>query len=195
METQLTCDYLDLSKQNASDMLLNCVRDNSKGYDFNCRQDNAIKNSTNLEDSNSPFKRGMDQGFNNPLDSFKEGFTSDIFPVDNGMGVSSVPDGKCPDGFTNKNGRCVQVCTNCKYRDNMRSQEFNEADPCFPNGVYDGITNEGNIKCTCGLNNNYCPEKFTNTYTTDGMLFYNNKIKNNIGVVDHISRLFYFEQL
>ena len=55
METQFTCDYLDLSKQNASDMLLNCVQDNSKGYDFNCSYDNAIENSTNLKDSNSPF--------------------------------------------------------------------------------------------------------------------------------------------
>ena len=194
METQLTCDYLDLSKQNASDMLLNCVQDNSRGYDFNCSYGNAIENSTNLKDSNSPFKRGVDQGFNNPIDN-KEGFTSDIFYVNNGPGVSNVPFGKCPDGFTNKNGMCVQVCMNCKYRDNMRSQEFNEADPCFPEGVYDGITNEGYIKCTCGLNNNYCSEKFTDTYTTDGMLFYNNKIKNNIGIVDHISKLFYFEQL
>ena len=77
----------------------------------------------------------------------------------------------------------------------MKSQEFNEADPCFPEGVYNGITNEGDIKCSCGLNDKYCSEKFVNQYTTDGMLFLNQTIKNNVGVVDSVSNLFLFEQL
>jgi len=192
MEQRINCDYLDLSKKNASDMLLNCINDPSKGYDFNCN------NFTNYQESNSPFIRGKDQGFNNPLKSNisgVEGFTN--FYTDNGPGVSNVPPGQCPDGYTNKDGICVQVCTSCKYRDfdKNKSKIFNEADPCFPEGVYDGITNDGNIKCTCGFNDKYCSEKFTDAYTADGVLFQNNIIKNNIGVIDHISKLFYFEQL
>jgi len=185
MDDRFQCDYLDLSKQNASDMLLNCVQNKDKGYDFNC-QSNKITN----ESSNSVFQRGIDQGFNGT-----EGFTSKIFFTDNGPGKSTVTEGICPDGYTNKNGVCVQVCMGCKYRDNMKSQEFNEADPCFPEGVYNGVTNEGKIKCTCGLNDKYCTDEFVNMYTTDGVLFLDNTIKNNIGIVDAVSKLFYFEQL
>ena len=65
---------------------------------------------------------------------------------------------------------CVQVCSGCKYNDNMKSQEFNEYDKCFPNGVYDGITKDGVIKCTCGENNQYCKDNFIN-----GFIF-NNRI-------------------
>ena len=53
---------------------------------------------------------------------------------------------------------------NCKYNERTygKSKEFNEADPCFPNrGVYDGITNQGLTKCTCGNNNQYCGDNFT----------------------------------
>ena len=185
------CDYLDLSTQNASDMLLKCVQVKGKGYDFNCSDGSDGLNR--LEGPNV-FQRGIDQGFNGT-----EGFTSKIFYTDNGPGKSVVPEGTCPDGYTNKNGTCVEVCMGCKYRDNMKSQEFNEADPCFPEGVYDGVTNDGTIKCTCGLNDKYCTDKFTkkftNMYTTDGALLQNNVIKNNIGVVDAVSNLFYFEQL
>lgn len=190
MEQRIDCDYLDFSKKNASDMLLNCINDPSKGYDLNCN------NLTNYENSNSSFVRGKEQGFNNPIElNNKEGFTN--FYTDNGPGVSNVPFGQCPDGYTNKDGICVQVCTSCKYRDfdDKKSKIFNEADPCFPEGVYDGVTNDGSIKCTCGFNDKYCSEKFTDAYMADGVLFQNNNIKNNIGVMDHISKLFYFEQL
>ena len=44
----------------------------------------------------------------------------------------------------------------------MKSQQFNEADPCFPEGTYNGITNEGYIKCTCGSNNQYCSTTLVN---------------------------------
>ena len=62
----------------------------------------------------------------------------------------------------------IQELTNTKkdeYKDNMKSQEFNESDPCFPNGVFDGYTNSGDIKCTCGLNNKYFSQRFTNNFS------------------------------
>ena len=189
MEDRFNCDYLDLSKQGASDMLFNCVQDRSKGYDLNCRSDYV---DTKQNQNNLAIKRGIEQGFNGV-----EGFTSKIFYTDNGPGESTIKEGQCPDGYSycSISKKCVQVCMGCKYRDNMKSQEFNEADPCFPNGVYNGVTNEGNIKCTCGLNDKYCPDKFINQYTTDGTLFLNQGIKNNVGVVDSVMNLFLFEQL
>ena len=77
----------------------------------------------------------------------------------------------------------------------MRSKEFNEADPCFPEGVYDGVDKYGNIICTCGSNNTYCSQEFTNQFTADGNMFYDNKIKNTLGITDSISKLFDFSSL
>ena len=77
----------------------------------------------------------------------------------------------------------------------MKSKEFNEADPCFPQGVYDGIASNGEIKCTCGDDNQYCSDRFSNQFTADGSLFYNQKMKNTIGLTDTVSKLFYFGQL
>ena len=93
-----------------------------------------------------------------------EGFQNkDIFITDNGLGESSIPKGECPEGYTRcpDSGKCIQACIGCVYRDNMKSREFNEADPCFPNGVYDGVTNDGFVKCTCGKDNKYCSDDFT----------------------------------
>ena len=170
MEKRFSCDYLDLSKQGASDMLLNCVQDKSKGYDLNCRSDYV---DTKQNQNNLAIKRGIEQGFNGI-----EGFTSKIFYTDNGPGESYVEDGVCPDGFSycSKSKKCVQVCMGCKYRDNMKSMDMNEYDPCFPNGVYDGITNSGDVKCTCGNNNKYCSDNMIKKFTSDGTLIDNNKI-------------------
>ena len=44
----------------------------------------------------------------------------------------------------------------------MKSRDFNEADKCFPEGVYDGINSAGVLKCTCGQDNRYCSEQFLN---------------------------------
>ena len=69
---------------------------------------------------------------------------------------------------------------NCKYNQRTygKSKEFNEADPCFPNkGVYNGITNRGFIKCTCGQNNQYCSDSFT----TDGSFKLGNNVILSIG--------------
>jgi len=50
----------------------------------------------------------------------------------------------------------------------MKSQEFNEFDKCFPNGVYDGIDKDGNIKCNCGKENKYCSNNFLKHIELDG---------------------------
>ena len=73
----------------------------------------------------------------------------------------------------------------------MKSQIFNEADPCFPNGVYDGVDNDGNTQCTCGPTNTYCPKTFVNSFGADGTYLYDRGYRSAIGLTDAISRLFH----
>ncbi len=132
--------------------------------------------------------------------STKEGYQNykDKFITDNGLGESQIPRGQCPEGYSKSpvSGQCIQKCIGCVYRDNMKSREFNEADPCFPNGVYNGITNEGNIKCTCGRDNKYCPDNFVkNIFTADGMLMKGQKIMMNTGLTRDVSDLFNLSQI
>ena len=129
-----------------------------------------------------------------------EGFQNknNVFVTDNGLGKSSIPYGQCPEGYSRcqKTGKCIQKCIGCVYRDNMKSREFNEADPCFPEGTYNGITNEGYIKCTCGSQNQYCSDDFVkNIFTTDGMMMSGQKIIMNVGNTNAISDLFNFDYL
>ena len=138
----------------------------------------------------------------NPLININltEGFQNkkNVFVTDNGPGKSSVPYGLCPEGYSRcqKTGKCIQKCIGCVYRDNMKSREFNEADPCFPEGTYNGITNEGYIKCTCGSQNQYCSDDFVkNIFTTDGMMMSGQKIIMNVGNTNSISELFNFDYL
>jgi hypothetical protein len=49
----------------------------------------------------------------------------------------------------------------------MKSQEFNEYDKCFPNGVYNGVDRDGNTKCTCGAKNQHCSNEFVSELVTD----------------------------
>jgi hypothetical protein len=133
----------------------------------------------------------------------KEGYANysdrgNIFATDTGLGSLQLQDGKCPDGYAKCpiTGRCVQKCIGCVYRDNMKSREFNEADPCFPEGVYDGIDNYGNIKCTCGKDNRYCSDSFTeNIFTADGMMMMGKKIIMNTGLTNGINDFFGIGQL
>lgn len=190
-EESFICEYMDASVRPATDMLYNCVQDPSKGYDFNCRNDvdDVDRKNTSYTD-NLSYQRGF------VTSGQTEGFTN-MFITDNGPGKSTIRNGKCPQGYTRcpKTGRCIQTCIGCSYRDGMKSKDFNEADPCFPQGVYDGLTNDGEIKCACGTNNKYCSDRFTNQFTADGSLFYNQKIKNTLGLTDTVSKLFYFGQL
>lgn len=188
------CGYLDANSQNSSDMNLTCIKDKSKGEDKLC-----TSNYRKLHDNiafNSQFisiKRGMNAGYGiRPYNSEEttknkdiskttgdiiEGYTNmnSSFVVPPGPGAVNVEE-KCREGFTYDGSKCVQVCTNCKYRDGMKSQEFNEFDKCFPNGVYNGVSKDGSRRCTCGKNNQYCSDKLVDDlYPAGGFL---NDIKN-----------------
>ena len=225
MEEQKRCFYLDSDFQPASDMLRKCVGDNNSQYRFNCGEDpmrqvlpSEVKETARMNDIS--IQRGItefhvsdfegdnvitrpkvsENNTNQLIDiNLTEGFQnkSNIFVTDNGPGKSSVQYDQCPEGYSrcHKTGKCIQKCIGCVYRDNMKSREFNEADPCFPQGVYDGVTVDGDIKCTCGDEDKYCSERFVNQFTAEGSFSYNNKTKNTIGLTDSISKLFYFGQL
>ena len=226
MEEQGRCFYLDSDYQPASDMLRKCVKDNNSPYMFNCgdnplRQEKSsdIKETARMNDIS--IQRGFsyynidnhnvnvfskkpiikNQSKSNVLENIGiEGFknSENKFISDNGLGKSSIPIGECPEGYSRdlSSGKCIQKCINCVYRDNMKSREFNESDPCFPNGVYNGVTNEGFIKCTCGADNQYCSNNFIkNMFTTDGMMISGQKIIMNTGVTRTIDELFNFDYL
>ena len=50
----------------------------------------------------------------------------------------------------------------------MKSQEFNEFDKCFPQGVYNGVNKDGSRRCTCGKNNQYCSENLLDSFYPAG---------------------------
>ena len=165
------CLYLNGEKDNAESMLDECIN-GSDDLDWPCTGQESIDQSIlsrNLErpsgdNSSVELKHSLTipTKINKKEDSSssssgKEGFTN--------MGEHYVRPGDCPDGYfwCTKSNKCKQVCMNCKYneRTHGKSKEFNEFDPCFPNrGVYNGITNKGLTKCTCGKNNQYCNEIF-----------------------------------
>lgn len=222
MEEQSRCFYLDSDYQPASDMLRKCVGDNTSPYRFNCGDDpmrqempEDVKETARMNDI------AIQRGFsyynvdNHNVNSFSdkpniikkpsntmnsygvEGFQNQ-FITDNGLGESSIPKGECPEGYSRDlvSGKCMQKCIGCVYRDNMKSREFNEADPCFPNGVYNGLNSDGFIKCTCGRDNKYCSDNFIkNIFTTDGMMISGQKIIMNTGLTKKVDEMFNFNYL
>ena len=225
MEEQKKCLYLDSEFQPASDMLRGCVGDKKSPIFFNCgdnpmRQElpsdlirtakipdiaiqrgfafyNIDNHNINSLVSSSVVKDPVIKKSNNTYGL--EGFQNkDIFITDNGLGESNISKGECPEGYSKdlNTDECIQKCIGCVYRDNMKSREFNEADPCFPNGVYNGLSNEGFIKCTCGKDNKYCSDNFVNNiFTTDGMMVSGKKIIMNTGLTNAIDNLFNFKYL
>jgi hypothetical protein len=203
----LTCGYLDASVQPASYMLNKCVQDPSRGYDFHCRDTGQTEK---LSEMNSlAIQRGHEQGIeahaapslSQRIGSMMghEGFANPkpVFQTDNGLGESTIPQGECPQGYKRcpTTGTCIQVCVGCDYKDNMKSKDFNEGDPCFPNGVLAGYTNSGEVTCTCGSNNKYCSSTVTNLFGTDGSYTYNHRTKPTIGFPHTLEKLFLFDQL
>ena len=206
------CDYLDFNSRSSADMLLKCIGDKNIGKDGLCTSDytrlydNISRNSENIM-----IKRGMDAGYGllpnqkrepnrkrEPNKDREPNKKIEGFITGDGLGESFVEPNTCPDGYRwcSKSLKCVQVCTNCKYNDGMKSKEFNEADKCFPNGVYDGISNDGKIKCTCGNNNQYCADNsYSVVFTTDGSYLENNNIKNIGNTTDNIRTYFDFTNL
>lgn len=220
MQEQMNCFYLDSSIKPASDMLRKCVGNQNSPYSKDCG-DNPYSQETqyDLKDTarmnDIMIQRGMIDYYVN-MNYFDNSVKKDSvksnslksktvvesvggmegFIVDEGPGKTKIQNGECPEGFAKKNGKCIQVCRHCIYRDNMKSMQYNEADPCFPNGVYDGIDGMGGIKCTCGNNNQYCSDNFIkNLFTSDGMMLMGNSIIMNTGLTDSVNNLFDFEQL
>jgi len=167
------CLYLNGEKDNAASMLDDCIN-GSDDLAWPCAGQESIDKgllSRNLERPSGDNVGGnLHHSLNSKIESHKkdniqesqhgsnvEGFTN--------MGEHYVKPGDCPDGYywNQKLNKCKQVCMNCKYneRTHSKSKEFNEFDPCFPNrGVYNGITNKGVTKCTCGEDGQYCNEMF-----------------------------------
>jgi len=230
MEESLKCEYLDSQLQPAWWKLNRCVQDPSLGLSYNCKSGEpgfysagkgnmmnslSIKrgHGVGIEEDSQGALASLEQGFSSLVGSSKEGFANqdphNTFVTDNGLGASTVPEGQCPEGYSRSaSGECIQKCIGCKYRDNMKSQDFNEGDPCFPNGVFNGYANDGTLKCTCGKDNQYCSDKLINrvqepglglrgsAFTTDG-LFVSGKTRQaaTVGFSEAIGSLFAFDQL
>lgn len=201
MEKYGQCKYLDMETQSASDVLKRCIGDPSsdsvapcKKYNYKMNQDiNALvfdrPQKDNIFTSDDMLKNGgslIKSDGNNTIEGFHNFYDSRTNDVYNGPGESFVPFGECPSGFQKcpYTGECVQICMNCKLNVNNKSKEFNEADPCFPEGVYAGIDNLGNTVCTCGSQGQYCSDPFltkkmTDIFTTDGTMI----LSDTIGAV------------
>lgn len=216
----LNCEYVNLDKRGSVGSLYSCsdnisVCDSNKLYteDKDTTRINNISIQRGQVDyyinvepyesvdymtksSNKVDGYNLDKEISGNLIDKKEGFDNYVYKGDGPGEMGKIT--TCPEGYSlSSNGLCEQKCINCKYRDNMKSSlmGLNTYDPCFPNGVYNGLTNDGDIKCTCGNNNKYCSDKTIKKYTTDGMLIDKDKIFTNIGNTDTINKLFNFNFL
>lgn len=186
-EINFICNYVDASRSNASQMLNKCTQEPSLNPGLLCpaKSYQARRNTTYTDMSainrgyatSGQFTSGQftsDQFTSSQSDGSDKYTSSNYegFKTDNGPGKSTIPD-RCPEGFSYdpEQEACFQVCQGCVYRDNMKSREFNEADPCFPQGVYNGLNADGSIRCTCGSQNQYCKDIPSDGYTTNGGLF------------------------
>ena len=171
---------------------------NSRDMMSICDQDKILKipyfnhnSPANLMALNSKNSTGLDFAhFPTPSIPGIEGFVS------GGPPGTYSRDGYCPDGHTNENGICKQVCNNCKYNDRTsgKSTQFNEFDTCFSEGVYNGFDSSGLRTCTCGRNNQYCSKGFLEKlYTADGMFFNKNDLVINVADANDMETFALFE--
>ena len=120
------CEYLNAQTQTADNMLLKLVN-------VDCQKNNNNNNNLSKSSSNS-------NGLN--IEGFSNGGNSD------NSGIGHLPNGVCPDGHTFDGKGCRQICTHCTYRDNEpSSRSINEADICEPHGMFNGIDENGYVKC------------------------------------------------
>ena len=185
MNIDYNCSYINPETESVRSMMKPC-NDGKTNFQWECEQRRILDNSilawtlerpdgTNIQGI-LPHSQMQDNAkvtkkvVNTDL---KEGFTN--------LGESYVEPGVCPDGyfFCPLKQKCVQVCQNCKFNEKKyyKSKEFNEADPCFPNGVYNGIDNQGITQCTCGSRGQYCNDIFD----TQGGLFADGVYIVNVG--------------
>ena len=88
IQYDLDCNYLDLSKDNASNIILACI--NNPNNIPNNNLNNIPNNNSNIT----------------------EGFAADYSSC-----VRYIKEGKCPDGYKKDKGDCYQVCKSCNYSD------------------------------------------------------------------------------
>ncbi len=110
-----------------------------------------------------------------------EGFTN--------LGKTNIRVGGLPDTYHECpiTGKITKVCNDCKYNQDKegKSRQFNEGDPCFPNGVYNGLDMDNNTQCTCGSEGQYCNEIFD----VQGGLFADGVYIMNVGDFGHLGEL------
>jgi len=160
------CNYLDFNKYPAERMLQNCIgsEENNCGYQINTQMFNTTIDQRTFSDR-SLIEGTASKSHRDISKDVVEGFVSG-----SGPGVSQIPTGECPESYKkcDQTGLCKQVCRNCKLSTG-KSLSMNEHDPCFPNGVFNGYDNNGELICSCGKNNEYCNDK-KNIYTVGGIL-------------------------
>ena len=118
------CNYLDLSKDKSEKMLLSCI--NYQNYDESKYNNNIMGGTVNGG-------------------SLIEGFSSDMSLSG---GVSYVPYGECPLGYTKVNNQCHQVCRKCQYSDKKGYFGDKQSNTiCGKYGTFSGISDNGMIKC------------------------------------------------
>jgi hypothetical protein len=164
------CNYLDFGKYPSNKMLNNCIFEENKQpctYQintqmFNTNIENRIFSDRGLVDGDYIKENYVENKINKSIEGFVSG---------PGPGELQVEGSKCPETYVRcpVTGLCVQACRNCKLPTG-KSLYMNEYDKCFPNGVFNGYDNNGNLKCTCGKDNEYCSDK-KNIFTVDGILF------------------------
>lgn len=183
MNIDYNCSYINPEKVSSREMLKPCNNSGEQFY-WQCEQKLILDSGILARNLERPDGTNIQGVLPHSLDNakvvqklvnndLKEGFTN--------LGESYVEPGVCPDGyyFCPSKQKCVQVCQNCKFNEKKyyKSKEFNEGDPCFPNGVYNGIDNQGITQCTCGNRGQYCNDNFD----TQGGLFADGVYIVNVG--------------
>ena len=117
------CNYLDADEQNASWWLNACTYGNQPVNDKPINN-LSINNNKSLNDKLINDKLINDTSINDIIWGNKdivEGFSNELpkdWYYDRIECPSSVEGEKvCPEGYSNINGECIQVCTHCKYTD------------------------------------------------------------------------------
>jgi len=149
------CNYLNAQTQTSDKMLLSCIN-----------PDITLNNSNNYD-----IRRTINTNSNTNI---KEGFTNGGFSG-NLSGEYNIKKGVCPDGHTMDENGCRQICTHCSYRDlEPNSRSMNESDICEPEGMFNGIDENGFIKCLRKNDNKeYLPLQ---AYIIDGGFLSNNPL-------------------
>jgi len=199
------CAYMNPEKQNADVMLRPCIN-GSDPLVWPCIERELMDKDIFSLTIERPQGDNISRKLNHSLGMDQKDTKKDKFPVNNdiekdmfedpnvegftNMGEQYVKPGDLRDGYFKcpKTGEIKQVCMNCKYNQRTygKSKEFNEGDACFPNrGVYDGIDNQGNTRCTCGLRGQYCNDNFT----AQGGFLSDDIFIMNVGNFDSLSKL------